>query len=165
MDALPDQRLDCCGKFSFPEFFTDLLRQIFRQINFRPRMLLKGHDLKLHRYDRHPVFYGSTQNFDHRLIEFSFRQKFFQSYNVGVFFRNFHVYFHFLTLSFICVVYKIGEILVEFQENIIFRTTFQEIHDQISINNMGEVKIEFQENNNGLRFLAQTVVPYGNIFL
>ena len=30
---------------------------------------------------------------------------------------------------------------------------------------MGEVKIEFQENNNGLRFFAQTVVLYGNIFL
>ena len=30
---------------------------------------------------------------------------------------------------------------------------------------MGEAKIEFQENNNGLRFYAQTIVPYGNIFL
>ena len=29
---------------------------------------------------------------------------------------------------------------------------------------MGEVKIEFQENNNGLRFFAQTVVPYGDFF-
>ena len=37
--------------------------------------------------------------------------------------------------------------MVEFQENIIFRTIFHEISDQISKNNMGEVKIEFQENN------------------
>ena len=37
--------------------------------------------------------------------------------------------------------------MVEFQENIICRRLLQEIHDQISINNMGEVKIEFQENN------------------
>ena len=33
------------------------------------------------------------------------------------------------------------------------------------LNNIDEVKIEFQENNNGLRFFAQTVVPYGNISL
>ena len=44
--------------------------------------------------------------------------------------------------------------MVAFQENIIFRTTFQEIPDRISKNNMGEVKIEFQENNNGLLFCA-----------
>ena len=55
--------------------------------------------------------------------------------------------------------------MVEFQENIICRTIFHQIPDQISKNNMGEVKIEFQENNNGLRFFAQAVVPYGNIFL
>ena len=55
--------------------------------------------------------------------------------------------------------------MVEFQENIICGRLLQEIHDQISKNNMGEVKIEFQENNNGLRFFAQAVVPYGNIFL
>ena len=42
--------------------------------------------------------------------------------------------------------------MVEFQENIICGRLLQEIHDQISKNNMGEVKIEFQENNNGLRF-------------
>ena len=33
------------------------------------------------------------------------------------------------------------------------------------LNNIEEVKIEFQENNNGLRFCTQTVVPYGNISL
>ena len=55
--------------------------------------------------------------------------------------------------------------MVAFQENIICGRLLQEIHDQISKNNMGEVKIEFQENNNGLRFFAQTVVPYGDIFL
>ena len=44
--------------------------------------------------------------------------------------------------------------MVEFQENIICRTIFHKISDQISINNMGEVKIEFQENNNGLLFCA-----------
>ena len=33
------------------------------------------------------------------------------------------------------------------------------------LNNIDEVKIEFQENNNGLHFFTQTVVPYGNIFL
>ena len=90
--------------------------------------------------------------------------------------------------------------MVEFQENIICRTIFYKIPDQISKNNMVEVKIEFQENNirgrifvqklssckkfltkssannmrevkfefqennTGLRFLAQTVVPYGNFF-
>ena len=37
--------------------------------------------------------------------------------------------------------------MVEFQENIICRTIFHQIPDQISKNNMGEVKIEFQENN------------------
>ena len=34
-----------------------------------------------------------------------------------------------------------------------------------AVNNMRKVKIEFQENNNGLRFCTQTVVPYGNISL
>ena len=44
--------------------------------------------------------------------------------------------------------------MVAFQENIICGRLLQEIHDQISKNNMGEVKIEFQENNNGLLFCA-----------
>ena len=43
--------------------------------------------------------------------------------------------------------------MVEFQENIIRRTIFHKIPDQISKNNMGEVKIEFQENNIGDEFL------------
>ena len=45
--------------------------------------------------------------------------------------------------------------MVEFQENIIFRTIFYKIPDQISINNMGEVKIEFQENNIRGRIFVQ----------
>ena len=55
--------------------------------------------------------------------------------------------------------------MVAFQENIICGRLLQKFHDQISKNNMGEVKIEFQENNNGLRFCTQAVVPYGNISL
>ena len=54
--------------------------------------------------------------------------------------------------------------MVEFQENIIFRTTLHEIPDQISNNNMGEVKIEFQENNNGLRFLRRPLFFMGIFF-
>ena len=47
--------------------------------------------------------------------------------------------------------------MVEFQENIIFRTTLHEIPDQISKNNMGEVKIEFQENNIRGRVFVQNL--------
>ena len=54
--------------------------------------------------------------------------------------------------------------MVEFQENIIFRTTFQEIPDRISKNNMGEVKIEFQENNNGLHFSRRPSFLMGIFF-
>ena len=54
--------------------------------------------------------------------------------------------------------------MVEFQENIIFRTTLHEIPDQISKNNMGEVKIEFQENNNGLRFSRRPSFLMGIFF-
>ena len=50
--------------------------------------------------------------------------------------------------------------MVEFQENIICRTIFHEIHDQISKNNMGEVKIEFQENNIRRRFFVQKLSSY-----
>ena len=49
--------------------------------------------------------------------------------------------------------------MVEFQENIIFRTTLHEIPDQISKNNMGEVKIEFQENNIRGRIFLQKLSP------
>ena len=45
--------------------------------------------------------------------------------------------------------------MVEFQENIIFRTIFHKIPDQISKINMGEVKIEFQENNIRGRIFVQ----------
>lgn len=45
--------------------------------------------------------------------------------------------------------------MVEFQENIICRTIFHKIPDQISKNNMGEVKIEFQENNIQGRIFVQ----------
>ena len=54
--------------------------------------------------------------------------------------------------------------MVEFQENIICGRLLQEIHDQISKNNMGEVKIEFQENNNGLRFLRRPSFLMGIFF-
>ena len=54
--------------------------------------------------------------------------------------------------------------MVEFQENIICGRLLQEIHDQISKNNMGEVKIEFQENNNGLRFLRKPSFLMGIFF-
>ena len=40
----------------------------------------------------------------------------------------------------------------------------QEIHDQISIINMGEVKIEFQENNNGLHFSRRPSFLMGIFF-
>ena len=49
--------------------------------------------------------------------------------------------------------------MVEFQENIIFRTTLHEIPDQISKNNMGEVKIEFQENNIRGRIFVHKLSP------
>ena len=55
--------------------------------------------------------------------------------------------------------------MVAFQENIICGRFFIKFSTKFLKNNMGEVKIEFQENNNGLRFFTQTVVPYGNIFL
>ena len=54
--------------------------------------------------------------------------------------------------------------MVEFQENIICRTIFHQIPDQISKNNMGEVKIEFQENNNGLHFLRRPSFLMGIFF-
>ena len=54
--------------------------------------------------------------------------------------------------------------MVAFQENIICGRLLQEIHDQISINNMGEVKIEFQENNNGPRFLRRPSFLMGIFF-
>ena len=49
--------------------------------------------------------------------------------------------------------------MVEFQENIICGRLLQEIHDQISINNMGEVKIEFQENNIRGRIFVNKLSP------
>ena len=55
--------------------------------------------------------------------------------------------------------------MVEFQENIICGRLFIKFPTKFLKNNMGEVKIEFQENNNGLHFFTQTVVPYGNISL
>ena len=54
--------------------------------------------------------------------------------------------------------------MVAFQENIICGRLLQEIHDQISKNNMGEVKIEFQENNNGLRFSRRPSFLMGIFF-
>ena len=46
--------------------------------------------------------------------------------------------------------------MVEFQENITFRTIFHKIPDQISKNKMEEVKIEFQENNIRGRILCKS---------
>ena len=67
---------------------------------------------------------------------------------------------------------NMGEVKIEFQENNIRRQIFVQMlspHKKFLTkflkNNIDEVKIEFQENNNGLLFSAQTVVPYGNIFL
>ena len=54
--------------------------------------------------------------------------------------------------------------MVAVQENIICGRLLQEIHDQISKNNMGEVKIEFQENNNGLRFSRRPSFLMGIFF-
>ena len=65
-----------------------------------------------------------------------------------------------------------GEVKIEFQENNIRGRIFvqklsprKKFLTKSAVNNMRGVKFEFQENNNGLHFSAQTVVPYGNIFL